>query len=485
MDGSEPSFPGQFLIGALPAVIPCDFREIMLAPGMRMAVHETLAVTELHFGDGRLAGAVLGLAVDMHLGRTVHGTLTLPIEPNAGRAEIADAAHDRLAGSYLLVIADTQGCSVFPDASASMGAVFDRRTGLAGSSAELVLGDAYDARLRPDLIAAFGASRDGWFTAGLTAHDDLERLLPNHHLELPQGMIARSRMRPMPGYVRDPRRVIAAIAEEIAVVSAAVAAEHQTAQTLTGGHETRAMLAANRQLAPHLEFVTVAVPGAERDVALARRLASLAGLSHGVLRGVCASELQAEAWSRAAGHALAGMNRDWHPSVAPLEDAVLLGGLGGEVGRGFLWPRGMTAWQAVTPELILRRLKLPAHPLLLDRTTRWLAALPAGLDAFQLLDLAYLELRMGPWVFGQGYPRSGPRDLHPLISHRQFARMWSLPPEFRRNGGLARALVADCWPELASIPVNRYGGIRDIGALTRVMIRRPDRVLGRLSRALR
>ena len=46
---------------------------------------------------------------------------------------------------------------------------------------------------------------------------------------------------------------------------------------------------------------------------------------------------EAELWRLRTGHCLGGTNVWMHPSVRPLDGRCFVGGLGGEIGRGFLW----------------------------------------------------------------------------------------------------------------------------------------------------
>lgn len=484
MQSTSSEFPGQFLIGRTLPALPAAFAEVALPGGLLLGADAGLRRYPLVVNGADL-GAVLGHPIEIDAARMLAGPLTLDLPEPVSAEAVEAAVMDRLGGSFLFVVAVGDGAFVYLDASASAGLVYDPARGFAASSAELLLGEDYDRRLDRGLIREFGADRDGWFTTGLTAHQGVYRLLPNHRLDLNTFTAARHFPVAMPAYVSEPEDVVRAIGLEVSRVTQAALAEGECLQCLTGGNETRALLAANRADVGALEFVTLGVPGAEMDTWLAGRLVRLGGLRHRVLPPITASEDQMARWRRGAGHGQSGMNAVYHPTVGPLSGKVLIGGLGGEVGRGFLWPADLSADTAITPEFLLTRLKLPHHAALVPRVTRWLAGLPDGLDAWQVLDLAYLELRNGPWAFGQGYARQGPRDLHPLISRRQFTRMWSLPPALRRDPGFLALLTRQFWPELSSVPINSYGDWRDSLALARKLWRRPDRAWRKLRQIVR
>lgn len=467
-------FPGQFIITGGSETLPQHFRSFTLSKDEVLAADERLQVVQIRTG-GSAVGWLLGYPIDRDRGAMLRGPLDLVAEVDRSFSAISEAVLNRLAGSFLAVVVLGAETQVFPDADATMGLVYEPGTRRAASSAELLLQERYFEALDHDLIAAFDAKRDGWFTAGLTAHRGVFRLLPNHALSLSSYQARRHWPATLPAYEADTRKTVRAIGEEVARSTAAIIQEGPAVCALTGGFETRALLAANRDNRQAMSWVTVATPGSALDLELARRLVRISGIEHRTLRAIKATPRQMEQWTKGAGHALGGMNQLYHPAVAPLAGLTLVGGLGGEVGRGFLWPADLAADTPIDAGYLLNRLKLPAHPMLMERVTDWLGGLQPGLDAFQTLDLAYVELRMGPWAFGQGYQTGGPVSQHPLISRAQFLRMWSLPPEFRRESGMMRALITEFWPELTQVPINAYGDWRDRIEVIRKALRRPDR----------
>jgi hypothetical protein len=138
----------------------------------------------------------------------------------------------------------------------------------------------------------------------------------------------------------------------------------------------------------------------------------------------------------------------------------------------------------ITPRMLLSRLKLPATGENLVVVEQWLQSLPDDLDPFQILDLAYLELRLGPWGFAQPRMRVVPRSIHPLLSYNQARRMWSIPPHTRVSNGLIRQMVERGWPQLLDVPINRYGDWRDRWQPFRRAIKRPDKAIRKLKQLL-
>lgn len=468
MRGERP-FARQFLIDREADPEVPGFRNRKLCAGWWLHSAPDLPAIEL-VANGEAAGFLLGFPVDLVCGRLLDDGARLEIG-DTGYAK--EQLYERLAGSFVMLLEMEGGPRLFLDACASLSVVFDRKAREIAATAALLLGEDYDVRLRPELMRAFEVAGDGWASADLTAHEGVERLLPNHYLDLADFTVHRHWPVRLPAYVEDPMPTVQAIGAEIAMTCTALAQAKPTSVALTGGFETRVLLACNRALSESARFVTVATPASRRDVFLARELASLAGLDHSVLPGRMSTTAQAEHWSYLAGHCVGGSNRDYFPSVAPLAGEVLIGGAAGEVGRGFLWPPDLTAHERPSARRIVDLCKLPRDRQLLARVECWLAGLPDGLDSWQLLDLAYVELRMASWAFAQAWADPVKLDIYPFISRRQFTRMLSLPPDFRKQDGLMRALVSEFWPGLLDIPVNAYGDWRDLAVPFARALRNP------------
>ena len=241
------------------------------------------------------------------------------------------------------------------------------------------------------------------------------------------------------------------------------------------------ILACSRDLLEKVTFVTVAAPGADLEVVRAKELAERFRLKHIVLPYRKATASQAEAWLRRVGHCITGANMVMHPSVTPLDGHVFVGGLGGEIGRGFLWLNSdqHTEIDAVG---LADRLKLPRHPAIISEIGRWLEPL-GDYDSLLKLDLAYMELRMSCWAFAQSYAAPSQVEVHPLISRRIYEAMLSLPPSVRRQNGAIVQSIKLRWEELLALPINRYGDWRDNVVRLRSAAANPSRA-GRKLRQL-
>lgn len=448
-----------------------------------LRVADRIPVTTL-VADGSTVGLVLGWAICPRRGRMLGSMETI------AASGIFETEIYPLLGSYLVILS-IDGCEprIYLDGLGSLSVVFDPQAGMAGGTAADLMDDiAYQQRFDRPLYEALEIKRDGWFPAGLTAHRGLERLMPNHYLDCGSwtahrhNSYARAELheQPVETSLDDIQAALAAM------VSGILASERDVSVGLTGGGDSRMVLAGIRGYANRVEFYTVGPPVGSTslffDLDRAREFSSRFGLDHRLLPFQNATEAQMREWDRRVGDCVITGNQKLHPSVNPLEDRITLGGLGGEVGRCFLW-RDMARMPNIDAVTIVDLLKLPRVPELVRRVEAWLDDLPAQ-RPHHILDLAYTELRMGCWSSPQSY--ANPREviLPALGSYSVIEAMLTLPPEFRQGDGLVKSFIERFWPELLGLPINRYGDFRDSMVLVKKLMD-PTRVYRKVRQKLR
>lgn len=432
--------------------------------GLNLYAYPGARVVTVQDRDRRVVGAFIGTLIDSARQQVVQGPLTFdaPASP-AGLDAAVEAFAYRHGGSWLLLITAGESQRIYLDADGSMPLVYDPDQDAAAATVGLLLDDAaYAARFEAELYDALGVTGEGWFPSGLTAHRGISRLLCNHFLDLKTWRARRHWPRSDFSWtprVRDHAVRVAAIARDTAK---ALLRHGKVVSALTGGNETRFLLAACRDVRHQIDYVTVSAPATKRDVFLARRLAEIAGVRHRLLPRVEASLEDQAAWHYRASHAVTGPNMASHPSIAPLSSYDwFVGGLGGEIGRAFFWRPTDSARMALTPESLVARFGMPVHEAIVEATRTWMAGV-SGMNALTQLDLAYLELRMSAWAFAPEYADNTVAHIHPMMGREAYQLMLELPPEAKRGNALIREGIGALWPELMQVPINRYGGYRDV-----------------------
>lgn len=476
------AFPRQFAIfkkqNAIPLPsLPQSYRR-HAGQTLICAACPSLPVIELHAPSGQPVGFILGDAIDLDAARFLRAPVTLEASAANGIDTAVDRLHQRLGGHFLILIDGFGRQETYLDACGTMSLVFDPEKETAAATAGLLLDDdAYAARFDHTLYRHLNVLRDGWFPAGLTAHKGIVRQLVNHRLDFSTMQQSRHWPSRQIAITEDPDAAIEAVCTATRAAIDAMRADGPFTMCLTGGNETRMLLALCRDIAPELNFITVAGPETMMDVTVAERLSLRFHLNHRRLPVVRAGEHDAAEWHARAGHAIGGSNMWTHPSVAPLADkGAFAGGLGGEIGRAFFWRPADNGQSVIDPATITARFGMPPHPRVSQAVTGWHPSVEP-FDPYLRLDLAYLELRMGCWGFAQAYCMPDVFHTHPMISRRAFANMLALPPEWRRSNRLITRAIERHWPELLDIPFNRFGDYRDTLRMVRRAVREPHLII--------
>lgn len=443
-------------------------------PGLDRVALEDAAGTAL----GELVGFPIDLATRTRLRHDPHRVQArLQDDPDM----FAETVLSGLAGRFLWLCRIGGQARIYLDASGQVPCVYDPDLRVAASSAQALLDPgAYDARFDAALHRRLGVGGLGWIPGGLTAHRGVARLLPNHRLDLADFSVARhwplAPLRP----AEDPEEPISALIETVRHQMTALSTDGpRIAQALTAGRETRMLLGCARPHAGEIDFVTVA--GASRtDEVMAARIAAGEGLSHRVLPLVMADADARATYLRRNGDCIADANASSFPSVAPLAGShVFVGGAGGEVGRGFFWRPGDTDDTKLDGTALMGRFGLPPEPRVIAALDAWCAGL-VGRRTQEILDLAYVEQRMGPWG-GAQFP-SDPTLVRfaPLLSRAGVTAMMRLPDGWKRNEGMSDAVLRRTWPELARYPYNTLGPVQDTLAKLGKVVRDPGTILRKL-----
>lgn len=428
--------------------------------------------------DGTLAGVFIGEPIDVAARQAVRGDVVLP-EPTSADAIDAWVEEQiyRFGGTYLFVLAFAGVRRVYLDADGFMPAVYDPDRRVAGSTAAAIYQrhdylQKFDAELFDQLNILGGGS----FPAGLTAHSGLKRLLCNFYLDLQDWAVRRHWPSGEFSHSAHPEQAARELGQAIRAGVDSYLQSGSTCIALTGGNETRLLLSLLRDSTPSLQFVCFRDAATARDCTIADRLAHRFGLNLRYLRFPAVTDDEANEWMARIGYCAGEHRYRSKAGEALREYRYFIGGLGGEIGRGFLW-RPSDGDEPISPADIYKRLMLPPCPPAEKAVAEWFETVPAGHPLF-LLDIAYLELRMCCWAAVQAYGTIGPH-VHPMVSREIFTRMLELPPSWRRENRWMRFLIEDSWPELLSIPINSLGSIREAVRSAKRVIRQPSLLVRR------
>ena len=334
------------------------------------------------------------------------------------------------------------------DPLGSYSVVYDPDSGtVASSTAVLAPGE-----LTPDddLIGAMGLPQvDRWYPFGLTPYRNVRRLLPNQTLDLGGMVAAVHRTAPVAGDEANIRTIAGNLVAQLRML-----AGPGLLMGLTGGNESRMLLAALRDVVDRTEFFTISAGTPGPDVLVAGQLAARFGLSHQVRPRVRDRDAEAE-WFEAVGRCVAGATmRNAAVKRTLPADRVLIKGMAGEIARARYRTAGGTSAAALDVPSVLQRLKLPQHPACVSACETWLDSVREE-SRLDQVDLLYAENRVGCWAAPAIHGDIGPlANIWPLNQASTIAAMRGLSPEVKRSETVARLVAELLWPELLTVPIS-------------------------------
>jgi len=214
----------------------------------------------------------------------------------------------------------------------------------------------------------------------------------------------------------------------------------------------------------------------------ARRIARKFGLRHLVIPPLSPSrEVVADYWKRIGYVAGTGKAREFYFTAKerldmgrPWIPAFAFG-----VGRPSMWSSDAPESLPMTAEQLLVRMKLPTDEPFRSAMDRWLMGLPEGCDAYELLDLVYVEQRSGCWASPNFYGAAPYAFLmNPFAHWRIHEAQLRLPLAFRGAQGMVDGLIRARAPDLLFLPFNEWSGPRRALESAKDVVRRGLRRAG-------
>jgi hypothetical protein len=428
-----------------------------------------LDVVDLVDGGGRRLGVCVGYPVSHRAPED--NVLVLRAQEGSAEVDIEDF-YRHVTGRYIVILTAPGRERLYLDPYGALTTVFSKNAPITASNPHLVGETPWDS----DLIAVLDMPESGlWYPFGLTPKQGVRRLLPNHYLDLDTWTVARH-WPISPSDLRveqDWRHGVDTIIDTMERTFAVITARYPLQVTLTAGRDSRIVLACARKTLAEATFVTFAQRPTTVDMHIAEALRRRFKLRHEFLPVRAASQGDLYKYLYLTGHCVGGQIWKIHKTIEQFRpDCVAFSGTGGEVGRAYYWRDGDNEGTRILEEDLLRRCSMPLNAQLVDETACWLSEL-SPFNALTILDLFYLENRLGCWVAPQHLANTTTRFGFSPFNHRSiFAAMMRLPYEFRRRQELANAICRSCWPELLDYPFNQFTGLRKQVATSGKLVRR-------------
>ncbi len=448
---------GQFVVAQSIPVQPPGWSTKPLG-SWQIAHDPRLPVHDVRGGDGAVVGIVVGFAID-DTPALIQGAVELATATPDVESWVAG-----LAGRFLVVELREGDLRFHSDAVGSLGTVYCPSQKIVASTGYLIpyTPETQDRAALIDELRAAGSRF--LFPFGTTSREGIYRLLGNHRLDThnwqprrmwPTGPVDRA---------EDSRELLSEIGREVRRVVTGVAAAYPLSVSLTGGKDSRALLAVTKDIAKDVDFYTLSVGDrqADIDVFLARTLAQRYGLRHNVIRTATASNDEQLRWlyrtgcvaSEDRGREITNAYYQLDPARAELTADF------GEIMRDFATKPGMDP-RAV--ETILYPMKLKPIPWVLETLDRYIKSLPLD-DPYHIMDMKYLDGRIASWAGVLPYAEadSVPLRMSVFTSRRLIQLAMALPLDLRLADGAPEEVTRMLWPELLNLPFNRYTGMTHV-----------------------
>lgn len=442
----------QFILTKDPDLIPEGWAQ-HARDEWHLGVH-SLPVLDVEDSLGRKVGWCVGYP--LHHKDPCPARITIELADGDALHASVDRLYEDVGGRFILVLLADGFGKIFLDPYGSLAAVFSTDQPTVASTPTL-LGDSYD--WDRELIEVLQMPTSGlWFPSGLTPKRGVRRLLPNHCLDLDDWRVTRHWPTSASdlSVQEDPEHGVVSIVSSLKRSIQIVGMSHPIQLSLTAGRDSRMLLACVREFLEAATFFTFVEKTETVDVQVASRLSERFKLDHALIPVQDASEEERIRWLYLTGHAVGGRIWEIHKTLENLdEERVLLPGMGGEIGRAYYWRGGDRAERMPSAAELLSRASFPVHRRTLRETEDWLTEL-SGFNRFNILDLFYLEQRLGCWAAPQHYGNLTSRyELSPFSHRRVLESMMRLPYGYRRRQRLADDVCRAQWPELLDVPFNR------------------------------
>lgn len=438
---NDHTFHSQFLLARNGCDHPSEFVHCTFGQ-WNLYSHPTLPVHRLVGYDRSPAGLVIGFPIKDSKLLCEPTELRIPSNRSA-TGEGIDALLRELSGRYLVLLLGEHPLAprVYPDAFASLSMVYSEDRQVAASTTSLL---HYHAGAVPTYpLGVFPDTGFHYYSGGLTDCNCCRRLLPNHSLDLASW--TSSRFWPKEGIVPCSqgeedvyvRRAVEAVRSNMV----ATALRPHTYGGLTAGRDSRVLLACTPpEIRSRTTYVTFDYLNMSeenlRDLHIADLLAKRHGLRHQVLKVNEASpEVRSSYFYRTGRAGSTNKSRDFYQTV--LEslhmDAVWLTGFGGEV-ICMYYARDEDGMTRPSASELLHRVHQPEDHGMLPAIERWLSGFPRDYPNELIVELFYVENRVGSWACPHLYG-AAPffANIIPFCDRRYVEACYALPYAFRRS----------------------------------------------------
>ena len=451
--------PGQYVLAQEAAVLPAGWPRQTVGR-WHLACHPRLPAHRLVDGTGAAVGFVLGFPITAEMELVVGNDCELVL-PDAARPE---GWLDGLSGSWIALLLAGARQRVYLDPAGSITAVYCAAERMVARSSFLIPYGAGTPDRREFIELMPIPGRNAYYPPGMTPRVGVDRLLPNHVLDLESWEVSRQWPLAWPELVDETTAAVAEIAAHVKATYTAVARHFPLQFSMTAGRDSRALAACARPFLERSAFVTTELPSetAYRDVYYARRIAREQGMPHKVIPYVAPDERERMLWlyrtGMAAGnyYSYLGMRaaKEFNPQAAYMQ--ARLSGIGRDAYSYELLALEPTWSRDSFPaELLVQKMYAPATEEALARSQVWLDSLPSN-EGWRVLNQMEIDLVVGSRtaVLANAFVDTHALEIWPYNNRRVVELLSGFHGRYKLEARYHSEVVALEWPALGNYPVN-------------------------------
>lgn len=453
-------FPKQWVIGFEDLPISIAGKVDKFA-GLYIAAAEDVPILQMLNSQGIEVGRLIGWVIEGTKLHHADGVIRL------ASGETPEMIFVRLAGRFVMLWQSDDGKLLLrEDSAGGLPAIYVPKAGLVGATVTL-LDTLYPLSVNLDIEAIFDFPKHhGFLPFGLTPRYGARRVMPNHVLDL--GNFGVRRVWPVTElcFRKELSEVeIANLVLEAASILrhnvAAILSQGETVLYLSGGYDSRMILAAARGRTDMLRAETLG-DARSLDAHVAAHVARYAGIKHSIVSLQTVNATDVKAWLHRSGRMMCDTVSSMGPTIAATSMGThSLSGTGADIVKGTTFNSSDTKSSGLTVERILTELNLPDHPEIRCAGQAWIDGLmeDCPLGTAMMLDLVRMEQRHGGWGGAAiyGHPVIRP-SLQPFSGQRLYEITLAMPTEYRLKKKFYFDLMRELWPELLEVPINRADG---------------------------
>jgi hypothetical protein len=451
--------PGGFILSHVPALNPAGWPDHRLGD-WTLAAHPSLPVHPILDGADTAVGFALGFPVLPDRGLQLPGDPPLRL-PDSKAAETWIYP---FSGSWLVALLGDKEPRIYLDPAGSLAAIYSPVYQAVARSEMLI---PYNERTndRRDYIERMPIPHENVvYPPGMTPRFGIERLLPNHVLDLNSWQQTRYWPREEISLVNDTDAAVEEMSVLLHAPMAAVADRVPLELSLTAGHDSRTLLVCARDLMDRSMVFTTGLPGdvPERDVYFAKRMARRVNLPYRYIPYEEPSQHEKDLWlyrtALGTGNYLSYLGMRVGSRLDPNAGYMQsrFSGLARDIYTKSIM-RDYPDWdrRTLTPRMLLKFNN--AHPSeeAVTRMQSWMDNLPFD-EVWRVFNLLEMEQTVGSRsaLLAQAYIDTHYLEVWPYAQRRAVEIMNGFHGDYKREARYYYDMLRFNWPELAEFPIN-------------------------------